>query len=1175
MASSESFVHLHVHSDYSLLDGSATTGSLIELAAEQGSPALALTDHGNMFGAVGFYSKAKAAGINPIIGIEAYISPTDRFDRSMRGQQEACYHLILLAMNNEGMKNLMKLSSRAYQEGFYYKPRVDRELLSQFNSGVICMTACLGGEVPSAILNGDMEKALRVAGEYRDIFGKDRFFIEVQNQGVVDQTAVNPGLVEIAEKLDLGLVGTNDVHFLRRADKEAHEVLCCTAMGKTLADSRRADEERGSLIYPPTLYLRPPNEMREVFKEFPGACDNTLKIAEMCDISLDFDTEYLPVFKVPKGEDDNSYLRKIAEKGLAERFEGKEIPQEHVDRLNRELGVIKDKGYSSYFLICYDFVNYARENNIPASPRGSGLSSLLCYSIGIAEIDPLEYGLLFERFTDPQRQEAPDLDIDLCQEGRGEIIRYVREKYGHVAQIITYGTLKAKAVLKDVGRALGYEPSEMDKITSLIPADGRMTIDKALDHEPDLKNIVDSDPGIKRMFNFGKQLEGLNRHVGVHAAGVIIADVPLEEVVPLYTQGQSEDLITQWDGPTSEKVGLMKMDFLGLKTLTILQKTREMICERTGVDIDPEKMPLDDNAVYELFRAGYTDGVFQFESGGMKAVLKQIQPEQITDLIAANAMYRPGPMELIPSYCARKHGREEIPKVHPLVDDILAETYGIMAYQEQVMLVLNRLGKLPLNRALTLIKAISKKKEKLIASEKPHFIEGAKENGITEEEADNIFSLILKFAGYGFNKSHSTRYAIVAFQTAYFKVHHSKEFLAASLTYDADDTEKVVHHMGEAHRMEIEILPPDINICGKDFAVDGEAVRFGFTAVKGVGDSAIEAIVLAREEVGRFKDLYHFCEYVDLRKVNKSTIEALIKCGAFDALGASRAAMVAGVEGAVSFGADAAKHRQSGQMGLFGENVSEVTAPQFPNVEPWSEAEMLTAEKATLGFYITSHPLVKYGRELSSLSYPVGISLAKLGRADCEYSDKAAVRVGCSIQSMRQVITKKRGDKMAMLTLEDITGKLDSVVFPRTYQRISHKLVVDELVFVTGTIDLSRENPQIIIEDVAPIDEAVASYTASMTLRLPSEETNSGVYEKVRFALAEKGGSCPVYVEARPACQPNVMVAIKTGGECSTNPSRELVDSLEDLLGDQGKILLAPKTVKIEDDRPKRFFKKK
>ncbi|MBN1943470.1 MAG: DNA polymerase III subunit alpha [Phycisphaerae bacterium] len=1152
----DGFVHLHVHSHYSLLDGAAKGGDLLSAAAEMGMKSLALTDHGNLFGAVDFYQSAGKAGVKPILGMEAYISPTTRDDRSMGNPTTACYHLLLLAMNNVGWRNLMRLSSRAYLEGFYYRPRVDRELLAEFHEGLVCTTACLGGEVPSALIAGDSAKAKRIAGEYLDIFGPKRFFIEVQNQGIDEQTRVNPLLVKLAGELGVGLVGTNDVHFLTADCKPSHEVLTCISTGKTL-------QSGGALEYPPTLYLRPAAEMRDVLKEFPGAADNTLKIAEMCDVKLDFSAKYLPVFPVPGGKTDDEYLAELAEEGLVRRF-GAAVTDEQRQRLAHELETIKAKRYSSYVLIVNEFVQYARENSIPAAPRGSACATFLGYCLGIGNVDPMKYGLLFERWTDVQREEDPDFDIDICQEGRGRIIQYVREKYGHVAQIITYGTLKAKAVIRDVGRVLDVPLAEVDAICKLVPNELKMTLDKALSQEPELKKLHDADPKVKQMMEHGRRLEGLARHAGVHAAGVIVCDKPLEDIVPLCKQSDSDDAITQWDGPTCEKVGLMKMDFLGLRTLTILQRCRELVHQHTGKDIDPETVPLDDEKVFDLFRTARTDGVFQFESDGMKNVLVQMQPSRIEDLIAANAMFRPGPMELIPTYCSRKHGRESTPSVHPLVDDILAETYGIMCYQEQVMQVLNRLGKLPLNRALTLIKAISKKKEKEIARERPNFLNGAGENGIEEADAVNLFDLILKFAGYGFNKAHSTRYAIVAYQTAYFKAHHPREFLAATLTYECNDTDKVVQYMAEAERMGIKILPPEINACGADFAVDGQAVRFGLAAVKGVGHKAVESIVAARNEVERFRDLYHFCEYVDLRVVNKSAIEALIKCGAFDSLGAHRAAMSAAVEKAIQLGNDAAVNRKSGQMSFFGEGgfapSAETQAPQFPKVAAWSETQLLAAEKETLGFYVTSRPLVRYGRELESLSAPPGASLANLERQADRYRQDTRVRVGCSIASVRPTFTRKDNRKMAMLTLEDLTGKCDAVVFPDTYETFADRLHADAMVFITGSVDRSRERANLRVDEVRPIDEALEAFTSEVHVELPAGATKE-LTGKIAETLKAHKGPCAVFVKVRPAHRADITAMVRAGAHLNVKPSRELIEALEKLLGDQKYIRLTPKPV--------------
>jgi len=1126
---------------------------LLTVAAEHNMASLALTDHGNLFGAMDFYNAAKAADIKPILGLEGYISPTTRQDRSMGNQQTASYHLILLAMNNVGWRNLLALSSRSFTEGFYYKPRIDRELLAEYNQGLICSSACLGGEIPAALLAGDEDKARRIAGEYRDIFGPERFFIEVQANGLDEQARVNPQLLRIAEEIGVGVVGTNDVHFLRADDKKAHEVLTCISTRKTIAE--------GGMEYPPTLYLRSGDEMRQALKAFPGACENTARIAEMCNLELDFSTEYLPAFEVPAGKSDDEYLAEIARAGLAERFDGKEIPAEYTERLERELEVIAGKGYSSYFLVVNDFVAYARQNDIPSAPRGSGVATLLGYALRIANVDPLKYGLLFERFTDPQRDEAPDLDIDICQEGRAKIIDYVRRKYGHVAQIITYGTLKARAVIRDVGRVMDIPLDEVDAICKLVPNELKMTLDKALEAEPELKKLYDEDPRVRDMIDYGRGLEGLARHAGVHAAGVIVADVPLETVVPLCTQADSDDVITQWDGPTCEKVGLMKMDFLGLRTLTIIQRCRELVRETTGQDIDPETLPLDDQGVYEIFRAGQTDGVFQFESDGMKNVLQAMQPGRIEDLIAANAMYRPGPMELIPTYCDRKFGREEVPSVHPLVDDLLAETYGIMAYQEQVMQVLNRLGKLPLNRALTLIKAISKKKEKVIASEKSNFIDGAIENGIDQQTAEDLFNLILRFAGYGFNKAHSTRYAILAYQTAYFKVHHPREFLAATLTYECSDTDKVVQYMAEAQRMGIAVAPPDINTCGDDFAVDGDTVRFGLSAVKGVGHGAVESIVAARQEVGAFTDLYHFCEFVDLHAVNRSAIEALIKCGAFDALGAHRGAMIAALDQAIALGNDAAANRKSGQMGLFGEELATTAeGPRFPDVEPWSDQKLLEAEKETIGFYVSSHPLVRYGRELAGLSYPRGVGLGQIASDEQTYPHDTRVRIGCMIAQIRPTVTRAKGEKMAMLTLEDLTGKFDAVVFPRTYQTVAELLEPEAIVFITGSVDRSRDRASILIDEVLPVDQAVGQYLRELMIRLPAGQAEP-LIQRITATLSQHQGPCPLLLEIRPTSRPNVVATVRAGQNYGVTPSRDLLASLEETLGDQEHLVYIPRPV--------------
>ena len=1143
----DGFVHLHLHSQYSLLDGAIRFEELVSAAKMMGMDAVALTDHGNLFGAIEFYTAAAEAGVKPILGMEAYISPTTRDDRSMGNIQTAAYHLVLLAANERGWHNLMKLSSRSYLEGFYYRPRVDRQLLSEFNEGLICTTACLGGEVPTALLSGQHVKARRIAGEYKDIFGPDRFFIEVQNQGLSDQDDVNPHLVALAAELGVGLVGTNDVHFLRRQDKKAHEVLTCISTGKTLA-------EGGAIEYSPELYFKSAAEMRTALSAWPEAADNTLKIAGMCDLKLDFSARHLPAFPTPNGKSESRYLAELAWEGLRQRFQGRQVPEEYSKRLEWELKVLEDKGYSGYLLIVNDFVQYAHRNNIPATPRGSGVSTLLGYALGMTDVDAIHYGLLFERFTDPARREAPDMDIDICQEGRAKVIQYVREKYGQVAQVISFGTLKARAAVRDVGRVMDIPLGEVDAIAKKIPEGLHVTLQSAMDSEPDLHGQYESDPRVRELIDYGMKLEGLARHPTVHAAGVIIAQEALEDLVPLYRPADSDGLFTQWDMVVCEKVGLMKMDFLGLRTLTTIQRARELVARQTGRDIDPQRIPLDDPKVFELFQKGLTDGVFQFESEGMKNVLMQMQPARIEDLIAANALYRPGPMELIPTYCARKNGLEPIPSLHPLVDEILTETYGVICYQEQVMRLLNRLGQLPLNSAYTLVKAISKKKHDVIAAARPAFIAGGEACGIDRQEVQRLFDQILKFSGYGFNKAHSTQYAIVAYRTAYFKVHHKPQFFAALLTSESGDTDKVVQYLAEARRAGVSVGPPDINTSHSDFVVDGSGIRFGLTAVKGVGPKAVEATVEARKGVGRFTDLYHFCQNVDPRAVNRATLEALVKCGAFDALGAHRAAMMAAMEQALELGQAAAADRRNGQMSFFGSSDSPAAAPaRFPDVEPWSEAQLLAAEKETLGFYITTHPLTRYGRELSGLSQPAGVSLAGLAN-----HPSARVTVGCMIASIRTTVAKSGrsvGKKMAILTVEDLTGKAEAVVFSEAYERLAALIQPQAMVFLVGTADRRGERGNILVEQIIPIDQAITELTGSILLRLPVGGAGGEFLRRLHDVLVRHKGTCPILLELRPAGRADVRLTIRPKEDWYVGPTRRLIDELVGLLGEENLLL--------------------
>jgi len=1169
------FTHLHVHSHYSTLDGANRIPELVKRAKALGMSALALSDHGNLFGAMEFYRTALAEGIKPILGMEAYIAPGRRDDRTTAGSGESSQnHLLLLAMNAEGWRNLMILSSRAYLEGFYYKPRVDRELLSQFNAGLIATSACLAGEIPKALLAGDEARARRIAGEYRDIFGPERFFIEIQHQGEADQERVNPMLIRLARELGVGLVATNDVHFLSRESKPGHDVLTCISTNRLLSDEDR-------LKYSAELYLKSPAEMAEAFRAWPEALRNTMRIAEMCNLNLDTKKKHLPVFRTPDGSTPDDYLRRLAEAGLAARFAGRDVPEQYRQRLAWELQVIAEKGYSSYFLIVNDFVQFARQNDIPAMPRGSGVATLLGYALGIAQVDPVRYGLLFERFTDPQRQEDPDVDVDVCQTGRERVIRYVRDKYSHVAQIITFATMKARQAIKDAGRVLGMSPAETDRLSKMVPEELKATLQKAIDpnlppdeqklFSRDLRNAYESNPEVRKLLHSAMQIEGLVRQPGVHAAGVVVCDEPLETLVPLYRQSDSPDVITQWDGPTCEKAGMMKMDILGLKTLSVIQRARELARERIGRDVDPNTLPLDDPEVFELFRNGETDGVFQFESSGMKRMLADMQPSRIEDLIAANAMYRPGPMDLMSLYSRRKRGEAPVEKIHPLVDDLLAETYGIMIYQEQVMQVLNRLGGLPLSRALSLIKAISKKKADVIDQERPAFLEGARKNGIDRSEAERLFDLILKFAGYGFNKAHSTGYAIVAYQTAWFKRHYPLEFWAANLTFESDDRDKLVQYMADARRMGVVIAPPSINASGKHFTVDGDRIRFGLLAVKGVGEAALDAILAARKAGGPFRDLFDFCERVEeSRAVNRAAIEALIRCGAFDDVGgAHRAAMIAGLPAALAAAQRAARDRQSGQMDMFGNGAQSACAREFPRVPEWDRRQRMAAEKETLGLYVSEHPLDALKDVLDGLAHPAGFRAGDLAEA----AGGARVAFVARVATANPTVIKSgpsAGRTFCRLVLEDLSGRCEAVIFNREWENCAEWVVEDALLWVAGETDRSRERPQLKVSEALPLQSLLERQANSVRVKLDVgglDETDR-LAALARLIRAHAGRTsvdlCVPFGDGGP-CR---SFTLRLGSDWRVAPTPELLTALRALFGERRvKFDLRP----VEAPAPRRY----
>lgn len=1271
------FVHLHLHSEYSLLDGANQVRRLVERVKELGMEAVAVTDHGNLFGAMAFYNAARAAGIKPILGCEAYVAPGKRTDRHQTAFKDGGYHLVLLAENETGWRNLMYLASMAYLEGFYYKPRIDRELLSTHSSGLIAINGHLGSEIGEHLLAFErtqdakhwaaaVESAEWHARTFADEGTGPRMFVELQHH-IREQNDINKHLIKLAEEMGLPLVCDNDAHFLKAEDHDAHDSLVCLSTGKVKADEQR-------MRYPEQLYVKSPAEMRELFEGGYGevgriSCDNTVAIAERCNLELT-PGNYAPVVRIQRpsarmeyaGEPDrtawfkkfcaryevlpydpetseettdelkadcDAALRELCEAGLAWRYgaepkKGSKEKSAHDwaairARLDRELGILRDKNISAYFLIVWDFVNWARQRGIPANARGSGVGTMVGYVLGLSNACPVKYGLLFERFTDPDRKEYPDIDIDLCQDGRQAVIDFVRHKYGHVAQIITFGTLKPRACIRDLGRVFQLPLPEVDKLAKLVPEELKITMAKALEQEPQLKQAAEDDPIVARIIEQAKVLEGQARHASVHAAGVIVATRPLHEVVPLYRPPGTEDVVTQWDGPTCENIGLLKMDFLGLRTLSVIERAKALIRETLPVEkiweafrgtenmpdarvmaetdpLDLDTLVFNDPRVFDLFQRGDTTGVFQFESGGMRRLLTEMKPDRLEDLIAANALFRPGPMDLIPDYNERKHGRQAVPTVHPIVDGFTAETYGIMIYQEQVMQIVHELGGIPLRSAYSLIKAISKKKAKVIDEARPKFVEGSIGKGLAKKDAEELFDLILRFAGYGFNKSHSTGYAIVAYQTAWLKTYFPNQYMAAFLTYESqaqkvedwiaykDDCRKTRFIDG---RIGVEVKPPDINLSDADFTVVFEPdepvdalhghVRFGLKALKGVGRSAIDAIITARREkaegkaVGAFRNLYEFCERLPHGSVNKATIEALVCCGAFDSVHGreKRAAMVASIEPAVSAASTIQKDRAAGQGGLFGgggfggeEAVTAVAAgpePTLVRVPRWSEPEMLAKEKESLGFYVSAHPLDQWRDDLERFANVDTASVKSVAQ------DKRVI-LGTMFKSVRPVPTRA-GKRMAILTVEDDKGVMDCVLFPEAYAAHAERLVSDAICYLLGAVDHSRGAPQLIVDEIIPVDKGPTRLATALTLVIDGTRLNGrsipaleSVYAELRrhgaMAGRQAGESVPVHFELRLG--DGSVVGMAT--EMKAVVTSDLRHQLEDILGASG--------VKIYGGRP-------
>ena len=1145
------FVHLHVHSEYSLLDGAARLEKLVQKAKELKFPAIALTDHGNLFGSVDFYTSCAKAGVKPIIGCELYVAPGSRFERSGQdGSYEGASHCTVLARTQTGHANLMKLVSKAYLEGFYYKPRVDRELLAQHADGLLVLSGCLNSEVSRLLSAGDEAKARQTAGWYQDVFGKDYYFMEVQAHGLTEQTRVTEGTIRIAQALGAPICGTNDSHYLEAADSRAHEALLCIQTGTTMSDPNRwrfSTEE---------FYLKSAEEMRGVFKELPEACANTLAVAERCNVDLSFGQFHLPRYQVPDGFTLDSYLEHLAWEGLAERY-GSSPPDSVGDRLRYELGVISKMGFSGYFLVVWDFIAYARRQGIAVGPgRGSSAGSLVAYCLGITSVDPIRYGLIFERFLNPERISMPDMDIDFADDRRDEVIRYVVDRYGadRVAHIITFGTMGAKAVIRDVGRVLGFPYGEADRIAKLIPGFPlNITLDESLEKSPPLAEQVKREPRVGELWAVAKALEGCTRHASVHASAVVISDEPLMDRVPLYKDPKRPELITGLAMGPIEKLGLLKMDFLGLKTLTVIANAVALVKETRGIELDADHLPLDDARTYQCLSDAKTFGIFQLESAGMRDALKRLKPQRLEDIIAMVALYRPGPMDLIDDFIDRKHGRAPISYEHPLMERYLEETYGVMVYQEQVMRLAADLAGLSLGEADTLRKAMGKKDRELMAQQREKFIGGCKANKIDGRKAERIWDLIEKFAGYGFNKSHAACYAMVAYQTAYLKANYPVEFMAALLTSEMDKTDKIVQYMEESRAMGLRVEAPDVNASRTWFTVRAEAIHFGLGAIKNVGEAAIESIVRSRQETGTFSTLEDFCGRVDLRLVNRRVMESLIKAGAFDSLEHTRAGLLASLDQAMEAGQRRQRDREEGQVSLF-EALGAAPAPApraaAASVPEWPAEERLGYEKEVLGFYLSGHPLEQY-REVGG----------RLGATTA--AELFARSVGARVLLLGQVsaVTEnstKSGNRMAFATLDLVDGSVPLTIFPEPYRGCAVALKHRGPVLVRGRLDDSDKGRVVLVEEVKLLEEVSTLGTRgggngngdTQALACRIRITANGgdtdaLFAGVRGICGAHPGATPLFVHVLLP-EHEVVIRVKA---LSVAPAPEMAAEIEALLG--------------------------
>ena len=1129
-----SFVHLHCHSEYSLLDGAIRVEDLIRKAKEFGMPAVALTDHGNLYGAVPFYQAKKDSGVKPIIGCELYVAPGSMTDKNASSGKEAAFHLTVLATDENGYKNLVKLVSAAHLEGFYYKPRVDKELLAKHSKGLIALSGCLKGEVNSLLQAGNFKAAQETAAGYRELFGKENFFVEIHDHGIEAQRRCNPDLVRIAGALDLGLVAANDVHFLERSHHDAHDVMICIGTGSMVLDEKR-------LRYVPELYFKSAEEMRALFSELPEACDNTLAIAERCHFEMEFGKPKYPAFEPPAGTTREAYLRDLCFAGLRARYGDRaESDQELLKRLNYELKVIEDSGFLSYFLIVWDFIDYAKKMGIPVGPgRGSAAGSLVAYVLAITDIDPLRYGLIFERFLNPERVSPPDIDVDFCMDRRGEVIDYVRKKYGEraVSQIVTFGTLGAKSVVRDVGRVLGWSYGDGDRIAKMIPNELNIDLETAAKKNPELATAIEVEPAVKQLWDYATVLEGLSRNTGIHAAGVVIGDRPLDEYIPL-CRGKENEVVTQYAmGPLTD-LGMLKMDFLGLKTLTVMNEAVRLIHKKDPA-FDIAAIPTDDAETFGIYNRGETLGIFQMESGGITGFCKNFDIQAIDDIIALGALYRPGPMQFIPDYIERKKGRKKIEYIHPLLEKVCSETYGIIVYQEQVQLAASVLAGYSLGDADLLRRAMGKKDREKMEKERVRFVEGCeKKNAISPKIANAIFEFILKFAEYGFNKSHSAAYGWISYQTAFLKTHYPLEFMSALLSFDAGTTERLAEVIGECRHMEIAIRPPDINSSDLKFTPqeDAKAIRFGLGSVKNVGAGAMESAIAEREKNGPFKSLEDFCSRLDSRTVNRKILESLVKCGAFDPFGKFRSQLFAEIESAMGAAAAVQRDRASGQVSLFGDlemPAENGTASGSSKVEPWPQQEMLAYEKELLGYYISGHPLDQFAGHFDSGKFS---TITQVLQAE----ESGTFKLAGLLSTVEKKFTKKDGKPFGVLVIEDFTGSMEITAWEDVFTKNAALLVPGSVIAVNTRAARRDDSVRATATSVAALKPKASA--KPVRIRLAREKMREADLSLVLESVKRHPGPRPLFLEfVRPD---GSTFEVAAGEEFAVGDERELIEEL-------------------------------